>query len=518
MKKTGKLVSGLATISMLFSSAVTTIHAVENNVATGTQKVVIVGDDWGPAVSKTIISFDRAIDSENLDATDFVVNETKETVDWSDLSRYDGTVERKVLDAYVSDAQGNEVTDASSNYVTLEMYISPSEGSPFVYDVPSGFNSWCNLYELDINLSDTADVTSEGAQLESVEVEATIDLNNASQRICPIADDFEQHTYVASNGDSYIYGEYTPAQDDKQNALVIWLHGAGEGQDSKLLNPHKQANDNYIDLLGNEVTALAGAEFQGLFGGAYVITPQAPTMWMDDGEGNYQYGNPGSCYTESLTELIKTYVENNDDIDPNRIIIGGCSNGGYMTMQMILANPDYFAAAYPICEAFYDENITDEQIQSLVDSGMGIWFTYAKTDTTVDFSKCTVPTYERLVAAGAKDVHMSSYDSVIDTTGRFVDENGNPYEYNGHWSWIYFDNNYNVDDNDPSLNEWKWLAAQVKVVEALPADPNETTTPSQDTNTAATSVKTGDTATPVVFAGLGLGAIYLAYLTLRKRA
>ena len=43
----------------------------------------------------------------------------------------------------------------------------------------------------------------------------------------------------------------------------------------------------------------------------------------------------------SLFELIETYVKSNEDIDTNRIIIGGCSNGGYMTMEMILKHPDY---------------------------------------------------------------------------------------------------------------------------------------------------------------------------------
>ena len=33
-------------------------------------------------------------------------------------------------------------------------------------------------------------------------------------------------------------------------------------------------------------------------------------------------------YAESLFEMIDAYVKANDDIDPNRVIIGGCSNGG----------------------------------------------------------------------------------------------------------------------------------------------------------------------------------------------
>ena len=149
--------------------------------------------------------------------------------------------------------------------------------------------------------------------------------------------------YTAKDGTTYSYADYTPAKDDKKNALVIWLHGAGEG-----------GTDPYIDILGNEVTSLVSKEFQSLFEGAYVLAPQSPTMWMDDGTGAYQNGDKGSMYAESLFEMIDAYVKANDDIDPNRVIIGGCSNGGYMTMEMVLKHPTYFAAAFPICEAFQD--------------------------------------------------------------------------------------------------------------------------------------------------------------------
>ncbi|MCF0114412.1 MAG: hypothetical protein HUJ56_03585, partial [Erysipelotrichaceae bacterium] len=50
---------------------------------------------------------------------------------------------------------------------------------------------------------------------------------------------------------------------------------------------------------------------------------------------------------------------------------------------------------------------------------------------------------------------------VIDTTGRFYDNEGNPYKYNGHWSWIYFDNNESRD-NTTGIDVWTWMANQVK--------------------------------------------------------
>lgn len=44
---------------------------------------------------------------------------------------------------------------------------------------------------------------------------------------------------------------------------------------------------------------------------------------------------------------IEEFVElHKDQIDADRIYIGGCSNGGFMTMRMIVDYPKYFAAAY----------------------------------------------------------------------------------------------------------------------------------------------------------------------------
>lgn len=52
-----------------------------------------------------------------------------------------------------------------------------------------------------------------------------------------------------------------------------------------------------------------------------------------------------------------------------------------MTLNMLFNYPDYFAAAFPICEAYSDEWVTDEKIDEIHD--IPIWFTHAKTDRTI---------------------------------------------------------------------------------------------------------------------------------------
>ena len=455
-----KILSGLLSAAMIVSMTSMPALAADSGQVTGTQKAYIVGDDWGPAVTKTVITLDKAVDAASLDKDDFSVMETKEG-----MFGISQPSERSVLDVYPSDSEGNRV-EGDSSVIAIEMAVDPNTGSPFIYKFTSGFNYWCSTYELEVTLNEGSEVRlADGAAVESFSVDPVIDLKGDG-KIVPQVDgvfDIDQK-YTAADGTVYNYADYAPAADDKENALVIWLHGAGEGTDNGV-------NDSYIDLLGNEVTALASDEFQDLFGGAYVLVPQAATMWMDGGDGGYQNGDKGSRYAESLFEFIETYVEANPDIDTNRILIGGCSNGGYMTMEMIIKHPDYFAAAFPICEAFYDEYITDEQIDSLVD--MPIWFTYAKNDTTVDPTKCAEPTIERLLAAGAENVHVSAFDDVHDTTGRFFNADGTPYSYQGHWSWTYFDNNECYDEN--GVNAWEWLAKQTKA--ETPGQPGSDETP-----------------------------------------
>ena len=196
---------------------------------------------------------------------------------------------------------------------------------------------------------------------------------------------------------------------------------------------------------------------------------------MDSGDGEYQNGDKGSMYEKTLFELIQKIVSENKDIDPNRVIIGGCSNGGYMTMEMVLKHPDYFYKAYPICEAFYDEYITDEMITAVKNGGTELWFTYAENDATVDPTKTAIPTIKRMKAAGIT-VHTSVWKDVHDTTGRFVNDDGSAYQYNGHWSWTYFFNNQNTCD-DCKKNEWKWLAEYTSEKKDEKVDPTPTVKP-----------------------------------------
>ena len=411
-------------------------------VANGTQNIVVWGEEWGAVVSKTVVTLDVTVAASTVTADSFFVYEVKETLDMTASSGGEPSEDpvtetsvRQVLDAYTCDAEGNRV-EGDSNIICIEMYVDPDVGGAFLYNFIAGSNAWNDPYELHLCTTGTAALTTaEGAAITGLNVAPAIDMSRAMMP--QLANVDLTGTYTGSDGMTLGYGSYVPEPDDKKNPLVIWLHGAGEGAAGGEMGPE-------LVSLGNEVTAFYSDEFQSLFGGAYVLTPQTPTMWMDNGVGEYS-ADGTSIYTTALEELIESYVEGNPDIDKDRILIGGCSNGGYMTMNLILSDPNYYAAAYPVCEAYFDAWITDERLADIAD--LPIWFTYALNDTVVDPNACSVPTIARLNAIN-DDVHVSAFENVYGDS------------YTGHWSWLYVFNNECVDE--AGINMWVWMSQQSK--------------------------------------------------------
>lgn len=174
-------------------------------------------------------------------------------------------------------------------------------------------------------------------------------------------------------------------------------------------------------------------------------------------------------YTEALKYLIDEFIARFPAvIDPARIYIGGDSNGGFMTMRMLMSYPEAFTAAFPICEAMIDEQVSDADIAHLKE--IPIWFTHAKNDPVVKPDSYVVPTYERIMAAGAKNCHFTFWDRILDLHGLFRNEKDEPWEYMGHFAWIpVFNNDCRLDyDGKPVTVDGRetaildWLAAQRK--------------------------------------------------------
>ena len=419
---------------------------------TGTYDMTITGYDWGCGIESIIMNLDHPLDSVTADA--FTVVENKQATNFTaeGFPVEDVELERKVTDAYLVDEKGEKTTDPST-HVKLELYVSPNDGSPLLFTLSTQFNTWSKPYTLTVSKTDDAKLTSNGTEVE----EFTINPEAASKTTS--VDQYQMHSYQAEDGVTYQYASYEPEGGSK--TLVVWLHGLGEGG--------TEDTDPSVTLLANKAGTLADEPFQTAVGGANILVPQCPTYWMDnDGKKTNFFGGAiqadgTSYYLASLHELIAKYKE---ETGSTKVVITGCSNGGYMAVLMAINYGDEYDAYVPICEALPNALITDDQVKAL--AGLDMYYVYSEDDTTVDPSLHEAPLLKRLEKTGAKHTYVSTTEHVVDTTGvYFMDENGQPtledtgtpYQYMGHWSWLYFFNN-ECDAN--GLKVWDFVADAVK--------------------------------------------------------
>lgn len=216
----------------------------------------------------------------------------------------------------------------------------------------------------------------------------------------------------------------------RKRPLIVWLHGGGEGGALA-----KDYYDNESTLRANRgALGFATPEGQRIFGDAYVVAPQSPSFWIED----------GPRYAPQIKEIIEE-VARRHPIDRDRIHVVGCSNGGYMTLKMITEYRNLFASAVPICgvvQAFRpggDRLITDAELTRI---STPTWLVTSADDATVAPEPNTV-----LASRLIPDAELTLYDKVI----------WDGYTFPGHWSWIY------VARNDPRLRGtriWQWMASQ----------------------------------------------------------
>ena len=244
--------------------------------------------------------------------------------------------------------------------------------------------------------------------------------------------DEEADKFVAAkskSGVNYQYFKPVNKDDGKKHPLIIWFHGNGEGG-------YKDYRNNVSQKLANRgAVAFAEDKTQKIFGGAYVVAPQADDTW---------YNNHTKGYIKSVKAMIDEFASENN-IDKNRIYIFGASAGGYMSFRMMIEYPDYFAA-FSTSAAALDKAATSGGVATTTQDLMKIrnkplWMVHAKNDPTISYENTSKRVYDVLSKYGAI---LSSYPNVkIGET-----------EYNGHWSWIYSLRNMPVNDKGEHLFEW----------------------------------------------------------------
>ncbi|MCH4009827.1 prolyl oligopeptidase family serine peptidase [Companilactobacillus sp.] len=446
-------------------------NTVQAGVQNSNYQMIAHSYDWGPAIDQVVINTDQAVKSKDLNDQTFTVNSSNPYIE---------STPREVTKAYLSDAQGKTVKSNSSNYLTLDLKVAPdlTISDPFHYDN--------GATKLNTQTKVQFQITQQNPLYSSTnkKISNFAPTPKSTDVSYPETKDFSKNYSFNYNdkhfGSQTLQYTYYQAPTNNKHALIIWLHGQGEGG----------SDPNPISLEGNKVVALSQNKIQSHFqNGADVLVPQTRTFWLDTRINSYAnqgaFGSEGmgdqlidtstydgqiqrSRYEDSLTALIQSYLTSHPNIDRSRIYIGGCSNGGYMALRMMVKDPSKFSAAYISSEAYMDKNITDKQIDNIKDSSL--WFIHAANDPIVDPQQTTVPTYKRLLAAGAKDVHFTYLDDVHDQTGQFKGSDGQPYQYLGHYSWVNLLDDYAAPEFDGTQTQtngadttmMSWLSTKTK--------------------------------------------------------
>ena len=413
MKKLHILIAALVASLTLLPFSATTAEAHSQPVPPAhtfslNAKVLDAGQQ---IVSLTIRTGRLGIKASSLSTSTFSVKATGTNPYTSlDPATVFGTfkdVQRTVTGVHL-DRQGNIVIDLAYGFTT-----------------PGAFTfAWANSEQRNIMLDLAYTVT----QNQPVKLWGGKDYTFTSLKQGRVIDP-EVDAFGSGKAAGMVYRLYKPKKAaEGKRPLIIWLHGGGEGGWS-------QAYNNDLPLIANRgALGFITPKAQRIFGGAFVLAPQANDYWLNDG---------AQGYSARLKKLIDKVVRNNPRIDKNRIYVTGASNGGYMTPKLVVDSPKFFAAEVPIAPALVFNDTTmipDAQLAAITTP---TWVVQSKDDPVLPFA-----VNGQHMAATIPGSLLTAYDNVT----------WDGVTYNGHWSWIYVARN--DPKNDSGLHIWQWMAKQ----------------------------------------------------------
>ena len=123
---------GRAVLAPAVAADVTAQSDANLSTAGGEYTMIVEGYDWGPAVSRVVLSLNQEVAAANYQ--DYAVSVARQTQCVA-LPADQAAGERRVVHAYVSDAKGNATSEAK--YVTLVLAVSPTHAPQLSYTVCS---------------------------------------------------------------------------------------------------------------------------------------------------------------------------------------------------------------------------------------------------------------------------------------------------------------------------------------------------------------------------------------------
>lgn len=419
-------------------------------------QVVSLGD-FGPWISKLIISIpDKIVQSQSLQECFSIYCERRENDGTLLLRKEHNQNEEKpsvgyvdILSAYPCDSDGVHLNEPS-NFVALE--LPETRLTKQVEGNVMGSRYIKNCFRI----TQTKPLISySGNQITGLV------FDSLSDEMVPSLTNWHNTQMSQPCKDIQLQYGYFEPKADKKIPLILWLHGAGEG--SGYAPTDEGPTRAYT---GNKVTALSSPSIQNYFdGGAWVVVPQCPTFWMDDGVEKLGRSNQ-SIYVQPLKMLLDEFIAlHGEKIDLSRIVIGGLSNGGFMTIRMCVDYPEVFSAGIAICAPFYVENQTSEAIEALTKTP--IWFVHAKNDELVNPKQTSIPLYKKLKELNT-ECHFTYFNDVHDLTGIYKEADGSSKKIFDHGVWVHVFNDFCHTDFDSTaviyngepVGIWEWSAKQ----------------------------------------------------------
>ena len=178
-----------------------------------------------------------------------------------------------------------------------------------------------------------------------------------NDNINTIAKEFKDGEHV------FDYCYYTPvkdASDTTKYPLIIWLHG--------------QLSGHYpgYQVIKSDAAYFATKENQAKIkgtGGAFVLIPRDPTA-----SANLAWNGEIS----DIKKLVDGFIaDHKNNLDTNRIYVGGYSLGGKAAMKLAAAYPNYVAAIFPASSIYLGASANSD-LKALINTPT--WFFTCKED------------------------------------------------------------------------------------------------------------------------------------------
>ena len=217
----------------------------------------------------------------------------------------------------------------------------------------------------------------------------------------------------------YLPKDYSP---EKEYGLLVYFHNAGGRGEGASYSGGKgnTLTTNVINKSGDEYIIFAPK------------CPKEPEQWVSSSwvPGVYNYESTKvSPAMDAVINYIYEEILAKYSVDMSRIVVAGDSMGGGGTWDIILREPDLFAAALPVagyCDPLQAANIRED---------LAIWVVHTMQDKTVNVrgDRAMTATLKNL---GRTNIKYTEYDTSDPVTKNKFNGSWNSSTNWEHWAWV----------------------------------------------------------------------------------